>query len=67
MIRASHAVFHYVPLHSSPAGLRLGRTHGDLSSTTSLSQRLIRPPMWLGLNEGLQQLVCDALSGILRK
>jgi dTDP-4-amino-4,6-dideoxygalactose transaminase len=62
-----HAVFHYVPLHSSPAGLRFGRGHGDLSWTTSLSQRLIRLPMWLGLNESLQQRVCDALTAILRK
>jgi dTDP-4-amino-4,6-dideoxygalactose transaminase len=62
-----HAVFHYVPLHSSPAGLRFGRGHGDLSWTTLLSQRLIRLPMWLGLNESLQQRVCDALTAILRK
>jgi dTDP-4-amino-4,6-dideoxygalactose transaminase len=62
-----HAVFHYVPLHSSPAGLRFGRRHGDLPWTTSLSQRLIRLPMWLGLNESLQQRVCDALTTILRK
>jgi dTDP-4-amino-4,6-dideoxygalactose transaminase len=62
-----HAVFHYVPLHSSPAGLRFGRAHGDLSLTTSLSQRLIRLPMWLGLNEGQQQRVCDTLTAILRK
>lgn len=61
------AVFHYVPLHSSPAGLRFGRAHGDLSLTTSLSQRLIRLPMWFGLNEAQQQRVCDVLTGILRK
>jgi dTDP-4-amino-4,6-dideoxygalactose transaminase len=56
-----HAVFHYVPLHSSPAGMRLGRTHGDLSLTTSLSQRLIRLPMWFGLREAQQQRVVDVL------
>jgi dTDP-4-amino-4,6-dideoxygalactose transaminase len=61
------AVFHYVPLHSSPAGQRLGRTHGDLSLTTSLSQRLVRLPMWFGLSEPQQQRVCDALSAILRQ
>ena len=47
-----HAVFHYVPLHSSPAGMRFGRAHGDLSLTTSLSERLVRLPMWLGLERG---------------
>ena len=61
------AVFHYVPLHSSPAGLRFGRAHGDLSLTTSLSQRLVRLPMWLGLSEAQQQRVCEVLTAILRK
>jgi dTDP-4-amino-4,6-dideoxygalactose transaminase len=61
------SVFHYVPLHSSPAGLRFGRTHGDLSLTTSLSERLIRLPMWMGLNEVQQQRVCDVLGAILKK
>ena len=61
------AVFHYVPLHSSPAGLRFGRAHGDLSLTTSLAQRLVRLPMWLGLSELQQQRVCEVLTAILRK
>ena len=60
-----HAVFHYVPLHSSPGGMRFGRAHGDLSLTTSLSERLIRLPMWLGLSEVQQQRVCDVLEAIL--
>ena len=62
-----HAVFHYVPLHSSPAGMRFGRSHGDLSLTTSLSQRLIRLPMWFGLSEAQQQRVVDVLSVFLRR
>jgi dTDP-4-amino-4,6-dideoxygalactose transaminase len=61
------AVFHYVPLHSSPAGLRFGRAHGNLPLTTSLSQRLVRLPMWLGLSELQQQRVCGVLAAILRK
>ena len=59
------AVFHYVPLHSSPAGMRYGRAHGDLALTTSLSQRLVRLPMWVGLSEGQQQRVCEVLAGLL--
>jgi dTDP-4-amino-4,6-dideoxygalactose transaminase len=62
-----NAVFHYIPLHSSPAGLRFGRTHGELPLTTSLSQRLIRLPIWIGLTENQQQRVCDVLGAILRK
>ena len=61
------SVFHYVPLHSSPAGQRFGRAHGELSLTTSLSERLIRLPMWLGLAEAQQQRVCDVLGAILGK
>ena len=61
------AVFHYVPLHSSPAGMRFGRSHGDLSLTTSLSQRLIRLPMWFGLSEAQQQRVVDVLGVFLRR
>ena len=62
-----NAVFHYIPLHSSPAGLRFGRAHGDLPLTTSLSQRLIRLPIWIGLSENQQQRVCDGLGAALRK
>jgi dTDP-4-amino-4,6-dideoxygalactose transaminase len=61
------AVFHYVPLHSSPAGTRYGRAHGDLALTTSLSQRLVRLPMWFGLSETQQQRVCDVLAALLGK
>jgi dTDP-4-amino-4,6-dideoxygalactose transaminase len=63
--RAVNSVFHYVPLHSSPAGRRFARSHGELSLTTLLSERLIRLPMWIGLTESQQQRVCDALAAIL--
>jgi dTDP-4-amino-4,6-dideoxygalactose transaminase len=59
------AVFHYIPLHSSPAGVRFGRAYGDLPLTTSLSQRLIRLPMWAGLSEAQQQRVVDVLRRFL--
>lgn len=62
-----NAVFHYVPLHSAPAGRRFGRASGQLSLTTSLSERLIRLPMWIGLSETQQERVCDTLSKILEK
>ena len=60
-----HAVFHYVPLHSSPAGMRFGRSAGDLAMTTSQAERLVRLPMWLGLSESQQQRVCEVLRAIL--
>lgn len=46
-----HPVFHYVPLHSAPIGVRLGHTHGELAVTDSIADRLLRLPLWLGLEE----------------
>lgn len=46
-----NAVFHYVPLHSSAAGRRFGRATGDLPQTDSLSGRLIRFPLWIGMEQ----------------
>jgi dTDP-4-amino-4,6-dideoxygalactose transaminase len=59
------AVFHYVPLHSSPAGQRHGRAQGRLKTTEALSQRLIRLPLWTGISGAQQDQVCDALVRIL--
>ena len=47
--RGISAVFHYVPLHSSPAGRRFGRTVDSLRNTEEMSERLLRLPLWLGL------------------
>ncbi|PKO45348.1 MAG: hypothetical protein CVU30_00475 [Betaproteobacteria bacterium HGW-Betaproteobacteria-3] len=57
-----YSVFHYVPLHSSPAGLRYGRVHGTLGQTHDLSERLIRLPLWVGLMEAQQARVVDVLA-----
>jgi len=55
------AVFHYVPLHSSPAGLKFGRAHGDMKNTNELSERLIRLPLWVGMTEAQQDKVFKAI------
>ncbi len=53
-----NAIFHYVPLHSSPAGRKYGRAHGDLSQTQNVSDRLMRLPLWVGMTEdGVKQVV----------
>jgi len=57
-------VFHYVPLHSAPAGQRCGRTHGDLSHTEHLADCLVRLPLWIGLEES-QAEVARNISSIL--
>lgn len=46
-------VFHYIPLHSSPAGQALGRTHGSMAITDDISDRLVRLPLWIGVEEHL--------------
>ncbi|EJL03562.1 MULTISPECIES: dTDP-4-amino-4,6-dideoxygalactose transaminase [Pseudomonas] len=56
-----YSVFHYVPLHSSPAGLRYGRTHGTMTNTDTLSERLIRLPLWMGLSEDQLTHIVDSL------
>jgi len=55
------AVFHYVPLHSARAGAAFGRLHGKDSFTTNESERLVRLPMWFGIDEATQQQVVDAI------
>ena len=45
------AVFHYIPLHSAPAGKRFGRFHGTDEVTTRESDRLLRLPMYYGLSD----------------
>ena len=61
------AVFHYVPLHSAPAGLRFGRFHGEDRYTTKESERLLRLPMYYNLSESDQKKVIDAVHGFYHK
>lgn len=55
------AVFHYVPLHSAPAGLQYSRFHGEDRYTTQESERLIRLPMWYGMKKELIDQVIVAV------
>lgn len=55
--RGIGSVFHYVPLHSSPFGLKVARAHGDMSNTEALSDRLVRLPMWVGLEEHQAEVI----------
>ena len=63
--RGVSAVMHYVPLHSSPAGLRLGRADGPLPLTDTLAARLIRLPMHPQLTADIQDQVVDAVRAVL--
>ena len=53
------SAFHYVPLHSAPAGARFGRFHGEDKYTTNTFERLLRLPMYYGLGQDEVEYVCD--------
>ncbi len=55
------AVFHYVPLHSSPAGRRFGRASGDLTVTNDAASHLIRLPLWSGMSDADADDVLDVI------
>lgn len=55
------AVFHYIPLHTAPAGQRFGRFHGADKFTTKESERLVRLPMYYGLKGEDVEKVCDSV------
>ena len=61
-----YAVFHYVPLHLSPAGMRYSKSSGELPVTNKQAGRLVRLPLWVGLNEEQQAYVVDCLEKCLR-
>lgn len=61
------AIFHYVPLHSSPAGKQYCRSNCDLPITESVSDRLVRLPLWIGMNDQDIDRVIDACHTALRE
>ncbi len=55
--RGVQTVFHYIPLHSSPAGEQFGRASGSLDVTNDISNRLVRLPLWLGLEPQMDDVL----------
>lgn len=55
------SVFHYIPLHTAPAGCRYGRFHGEDTYTTKESERLLRLPMYYGLAADDVRFVCEQI------
>ena len=55
------AVFHYIPLHTSPAGMRFGRFFGEDKYTTAESEKIVRLPMYYGLTRKEQDEVINAI------
>jgi len=61
------AVFHYVPLHTAPAGQKFGRFCGEDRYTTKESERLLRLPMYYGLKEEEVSFVADRIKEFYRR
>jgi dTDP-4-amino-4,6-dideoxygalactose transaminase len=59
--RQVQAVFHYVPLHRSPAGTRFGRPSGELPVTDDVADRIVRLPLWAGMGE---EDVCRVIAAV---
>ncbi|MDD2882869.1 MAG: DegT/DnrJ/EryC1/StrS family aminotransferase [Rhodoferax sp.] len=59
-----YTVFHYIPLHSSPRGQVVGRAAGSMANTDSISDRLVRLPMWLGLEEHLAEVIAEVVAAV---
>lgn len=60
------SVFHYVPLHSSPAGMKYGRTSGSLDVTNDISERLLRLPMFYGMTDKEVDRVVDKVNNFYK-
>jgi len=58
--------FHYVPLHSSPFGEKAGRIHDSLSTTEDLSQRIVRLPLWIGMEGAVQETVISRAIQVIK-
>ncbi|HFC92203.1 MAG TPA: dTDP-4-amino-4,6-dideoxygalactose transaminase [Leucothrix mucor] len=65
--RGVNAVFHYIPLHASPAGRHYGRTSQSLIVTNEQSERLIRLPLWIGISKQQQDYIVESLAQIIWK
>jgi dTDP-4-amino-4,6-dideoxygalactose transaminase len=63
--RGVNAVFHYVPLHSAPAGRRFGRVGSTMAVTDDYSARLIRLPLWVGMGRDATDRVVETLASAL--
>lgn len=59
-------VFHYIPLHTAPHGMKVARSSGSLSVTDDIADRLVRLPMWVGLETQLDEVFAAADSVLMQ-
>jgi dTDP-4-amino-4,6-dideoxygalactose transaminase len=55
--RGISTVFHYIPLHSSPMGTQCARASGELNTTNDISTRLVRIPLWVGVEKHQREII----------
>lgn len=60
--RDINSVFHYIPLHSSPQGRSIGRAVGEMTNTGDAGDRLVRLPLWLGLEGRLADVIAEVVA-----
>ena len=60
------SVFHYIPLHSSPEGVKSSRTQGSLPVTEFIADRIVRLPFWIGI-EKYQANIIENINYFFRK
>jgi dTDP-4-amino-4,6-dideoxygalactose transaminase len=65
-VRSILSLFHYVPLHSSPAGIKYGRVSGKLVVTDDISERILRLPMYYEMTDGDIKRVVEAVEEFYR-
>lgn len=64
--REIHSVFHYIPLHSSEMGQRVGRAVGDMKNTNHISACVLRLPFWLGVEAYQEEIIAEVRQGLIK-
>lgn len=59
------AIFHYIPLHTSPMGLKIGYKQGDLPKTEDLSRRIVRLPIYAGLKDEETNYIIEKIHNLM--
>lgn len=64
--REIHAVFHYIPLHDSVMGRKIGRVSGDMTHTKNISRCVLRLPFWLGIEAYQEEVIAEVRQALIK-
>ncbi len=62
MEKGIRCVFHYIPLHSAPFGIKVGRVASEMNATNQVSSTIVRLPLWVGLEEYQEYVIDEAIN-----